>query len=186
MALAESTCVSERHEQATAAGKLTAGQMAARLNRVFKTDPKIKAAELKPFAVEWHHSGFIPGKTYGGSHMGRTYFFGPNTDRALLYDSVMAARMESAQIEAEPIVTRYFFSAGFEKLHRANRWDPKWRVYAVIEAVECKASDFFGKKTEISQADFEAMKRYDGSDLEAYESWDGFKHRMGAEHGSAV
>ena len=74
MALAFQTTgkyVSERHEIAKQKGLITAGQAAAIISR--KTGTKISASEIRPFADEWHHSGFYAGK------MGKTWFFRSST-----------------------------------------------------------------------------------------------------------
>ena len=89
--------VSERHADASAEGKLTSGKIAGMLSKKF--GEKITAKEVKPFAGEWHHSGFYQGNR--GSTMGRTYFFPPNTDLEELYKKVCEARANAAEIGAE-------------------------------------------------------------------------------------
>uniref|UniRef100_A0A6M3JAE2 Uncharacterized protein n=1 Tax=viral metagenome TaxID=1070528 RepID=A0A6M3JAE2_9ZZZZ len=168
--------ISERHAEAGAAGKLTAGNVAAILNRKFKPTPKIKAKELKDFADEWHHSGFYKGTR--GNTMGRTYFFSPSVDFELLYKKVCESRSYTTDVAAEPDVERYFFSAGFEKLSRRSKWEKKWRVYAKFEAIVCKSSIQFSKKTEISKEDYELLKGFENYDLKAYETVGEFKNRM--------
>ena len=170
--------VSKRHAEASAEGKLTAGNVAAIINRRFKPEPKVTAKELKEFAPEWHHSGFYKGSN--GSTMGRTYFFPADTDFDELFQRVCKTREYNARIEAEADIERYFFSAGFERLHRRSRWDKAWRVYAVFEAIQCKPSMTvpFEKKEEISREDYEVFKKHEEEDLEAYESFQHFKDRM--------
>ena len=165
--------VSERHAEASAEGKLTSGKIAGMLSKKF--GKKITAKEVKPFASEWHHSGFYQGNR--GSTMGRTYFFAPNTDLEKLYKEVCEARANAAEIAAEPEVERYFFSAGFEKLHRQNRYQKAWRVFAIFEMIKCNSSNN-AKKTEISREDYEVLKQFAGRDLEAYEFFEHFKARM--------
>lgn len=77
---------SNRHKEAKLNGKLTAGEVAKILNKQFKPEVKINAKELKPYATEWHHSGFYKG--YNGSRMGRTYFFDPETNFSELYKKI--------------------------------------------------------------------------------------------------
>lgn len=179
--LSETKCVSERHERAIECGLLTAGQMASRINRELNPNPKVRATELKPFAAEWHHSGFMPrGRKYGGSHMGRTYFFAPNADTAQLYALVEADRAEAVRIATEPDIDRYWFAPGFERHGR------RWRVFASFGVTRCKPSEpLGGKRTEITRDDYEAMHGYADRDLESYETFSEFKRRMEAEHGNA-
>ncbi len=158
--------VSERHAEASANGLLTAGEVAKKLRKM--SGEKITAAELKPFADEWHHGGFYKGGS--GSTMGRTYFFYPDTNLTELAHKVLAER-------AEPIVTRYFFSAGFERqIGRDGR--KRWQPVAKFEALDCKTDDYYPKKIAITQQDFESLKEFEGRELEPYESFSHFKERV--------
>ena len=170
--------ISERHAEAASEGKLTAGRIAEIMNRQFDANPKIAAKELKPFAAEWHHGGFYKGNR--GSTMGRTYFFAADTNLEELYKKVMAARDEAATIAAEPTVTRYFFAVNFLRICNPQK---HYIPQAHFEIIECKSSDCFAKKTEISKEDYEICKGFEGRDLEAYESFRNFKERM-AKNGS--
>ena len=167
--------VSERHAEATAEGKVTAGQMAQKLSRV--AGFKIAAKELKEFAAEWHHSGFYRGGN--GQTMGRTYFFDPDCDLQQLLAKVMANRDAEEQREAEPIVTRYFFGAGFVKRYGGRFGKKRWQPVAQFEAKPCRQSDYFAKLTEITKADYDLLHHTAGSDLESYESFAAFKQRIG-------
>lgn len=168
--------VSERHAVARSEGKLTAGEMAKKLNNQFKIEPKIKATELKLFATEWHHSGFYKGG--GGSTMGRTYFFNPDCNLNVLLSQIQAARLEEANRSIEADVVRYFFMPRFER--QTGRYGKvRWQPLADITAVTCKPSDSFNAKAiEISRDDYELLKSYDGYELEPYETFTHFKTRM--------
>jgi len=173
MALANKTTgkyVSERHAEATSNGLLTAGQIAKKMRKI---GMKVKAAELKPYANEWHHSGFYKGSN--GSTMGRTYFFRPNTDLRRLYEQVLADRQETARIEAEPDVERFFFVTRFRKRYGRRRG---WQPVARFEAKMCKPTETFDNSTEISKKDYDLLKQFDGKDLYAYENVSEFKKRM--------
>lgn len=170
--------VSERHAEAKAAGKLTAGQVAAKLNRKFKPAVKIKAKELKPFANEWHHSGFYKGSS-SGSTMGRTYFFDAATNLDQLYKLVCDARIEAAKAAAEPEVERFWFVTGFERVV-INRFG-KLGYKPIAEF--CHQSTTPKKGTEISREDYLAMQQFAGERLEAYESFTHFKERMEVQNG---
>jgi len=166
--------VSERHAGATAAGKLTAGQIAVRLRRA-TGDKSIKAAELKPFSTEWHHSGFYKGPN-GRSGMGRTYFFSADTDMDKLYQAVLDNRAKAARIAAEADTERFFFRVAFRKRHgRCGGFQPVAR----LESRTCKPSEPAGKNAQaISKDDYELLKPFDGEDLRAYETASQFKLRM--------
>jgi DNA-binding transcriptional regulator YdaS (Cro superfamily) len=68
--------VSEQHESARRRGLLTAGEVAAKIRKA--TGRQVSAKDLRPYADEWHHSGFYAGK------MGKTWFFRPNTIEFLI------------------------------------------------------------------------------------------------------
>lgn len=170
--------VSERHAEAKDSGMLTAGQIAKLITKKF--GEKIKAAELRFYADEWHHSGFYKGNN--GSTMGRTYFFKPPSEEHLqwLFDEVMRDRKEIAELEAEQDVERYFFETGFEKRYDGPRGRKRWQPIAKIKAVCCKPSEGMmnGKNMEISREDYELLKEHDGEDLKPYELFSEFKKRM--------
>jgi hypothetical protein len=106
MGLADSGTVSERQAAAQADDrKITAGELAAKMRRA---GLNVTAKELKPLALEWHHSGWIPGRKYDGSRMGRTYFFPVDTDIDKLYKDVLDARAETiAEAERPDVLVHY-------------------------------------------------------------------------------
>lgn len=109
MGLAGCGTVSERHAEARHdANKLTAGELAEKMR---KAGLDVSAAELKPLAPEWHHSGWIPGpRRFGGSKMGRTYFFPADVDINVIYADVLAARDRQITEKAEADVTVHYES----------------------------------------------------------------------------
>lgn len=145
---------SERHQAAKEEGKLTAGQMARKINRAVKLTPPAAAAELKPLAAEWHHSGFMPG---GG--MGRTYFFPPDADARTLAEQVAAARV------APP--TRCW-----QVRFRADRGAYGRKHYVPIAHVfELDRGKVVPTKAErISRELYDSLLPFEGQDLEPYES----------------
>jgi hypothetical protein len=157
--------VSERHAEAAANGLLTAGQMAKKIKRVLGV--KVLAKELKPYADEWHHSGFYKGGN--GSTMGRTYFFKPDVNLERLYESVCNDR---AELE-KPQRTVYQFGVKFRKGYGRRKWIP----LAHFEVLEIPA-DQAGISDEVSPEDYELLKKFEGEELEPYESFYHFKERM--------
>lgn len=158
---------SERHQAAIESGKLTAGEMAARLSKIY--GEKITAKELKPLAPEWHHSGFYK-PANGRSTMGRTYFFGADADPAGLIEQVLAARI------AEPVVAqdKYYFVVGFERVRINSFGKLGYKPVARFEV----AKDTPKNGTEITAEEFENARQYAGQRLEAYETFRQFKMRM--------
>jgi len=164
--------VSERHAEAAAQGKMTAGQMAKLLNQRFSIEPKITARELKPLASEWHHSGFYKGRA--GSTMGRTYFFAVEMNLDELCKSVCDQRGQAAKQAAEAKVVIHKFSAGFRRGYGRRRWVP----VAKFEAIEVAESELYQHSDTISPEDYQTLKKFAGEELEAYETFEHFKSRM--------
>ena len=170
--------VSERHAEAKAEGKLTAGQVARILRN---RDVKITAKELKRYATEWHHSGFYKGSN--GSTMGRTYFFPVDTDFDALVKKINEARMEESLIAREPDVERYFFCTEFEIRYDGGRSRSRKRYQPIASfvAVQMKPSQLwpdFKNNCEMIKDDYELLKQFEGEDLEPYETFRHFKERM--------
>lgn len=169
---------SDRHEQAKQDGKLTAGETAKLLNKNFKPETKITAAELKPFATEWHHSGFYKGGN--GSTMGRTYFFSPDTNLEELFQLVITNREKMSFISAEVEEEIYYFKADFIKCGsgRHSYWQPIAEFGSCLVKPSNLISFLNGKKTQISKEDYELLKSFEKRHLESYESFYHFKERM--------
>lgn len=68
--------VSERHKAARQRGLYTAGEAAAKIRKI--SGAQVSAKDIRPFADEWHHSGFYAGK------MGKTWFFREDTIEFLI------------------------------------------------------------------------------------------------------
>lgn len=171
---------SERHESAKQSGKLTAGEVAKLINKRFKPEPKVTASELRPFATEWHHSGFY--KSHCRSTMGKTWFFDAEifeNFESEYYTKILSAREEEAAIAAEVSELVFYFKAGFEKRGSGRR--SFWQPIAELGEAEVKASEypsFFSKREKICKEDYCQFNKYNGRSLERYESFESFKERM--------
>jgi len=159
--------VSERHAQAKAKGKLTAGQVAKILR---KRGLQIKAKELKRYANEWHHSGFY--KDSSGLKMGRTYFFPADIDFDILIERIENDRIIGEQIDEEKNRTAYIFKVGFRKGYGRRKWIPIAKFITKVVPENGMIPD------EISLEDYEALKRFEGEELEPYETFAHFRERM--------
>ncbi|MBC9913061.1 hypothetical protein [Chitinophaga varians] len=79
---------SENYQDAEEKGLLKAGDVARLLTKKFKE--KISAAELTPFASEWHHAGvFKSGNALKGK---RIYFFSPAAVEKITLERILAGR----------------------------------------------------------------------------------------------
>jgi len=67
---------SANHYAAQERGLKTAGEAAREISKA--TGKKILARDIRPWATEWHHSGFY------GRNMGKTWFFDQDTIRNLI------------------------------------------------------------------------------------------------------
>ena len=178
MALAFETTgkyVSERHAAASAEGMITAGQLAAKMSRLF--GEKITAKELKPYANEWHHSGFYKGN--GGKIMGRTYFFRADQNLKTLYNSIMAVRREIVIGAAKPDIEKFSFDVAFKKTYTGRYGKKRWQPIAVFKIVVIKEGDLDHPiSNEITKKEYDLLKKFDGEDLEPYETFSEFKLRI--------
>jgi hypothetical protein len=172
---------SERHEAAKQSGKFTAGEVARLINNRFKLEQKITAAELRPFATEWHHSGFY--KQAGSrSTMGKTWFFDlSKITIEKLVELVLQKREEGARIAAEPEIDIYYFAANFKPeygSYRKKYWQPI-ASFGIAQVKESQLHNFLkGKKTQITFEDYELLIKFEGRYLESYETFNHFKERM--------
>ena len=143
MGLSTSGTVSERHAAARQdASKVTAGQLAARMRRA---GMPVTAAELRRWAPEWHHSGWIPGPARGGSRMGRTYFFPIDTDIEKLYANVLAERARKAANPPPPAAPAGDVVVHYEEIVRSTRKAALYRVggrEVWIGDFQCRAHDW--------------------------------------------
>lgn len=84
---------SENYQDAEEKGLLKAGEVAKLLSKKF--DEKITAAELTPFATEWHHVGvFKAGAALKGK---RVYFFAPAAVEKITLAQILAGRQTPAK-----------------------------------------------------------------------------------------
>lgn len=169
MALAESGTVSERHAAARKSEKkLTAGEMAAAMR---KAGYEVTAADLKPFAPEWHHAGFRP----GGKGMGRCFFF-PVEDATPAGMERLADRVAKAKAAAS--LTRYGWVVAFRRERGAygrTRWQP------IAEVREFAPGQKLPEKyTEITPEEYAALAPHNGAELEPHESRASFLARISA------
>ncbi|MBC9929744.1 hypothetical protein [Chitinophaga qingshengii] len=84
---------SENYQDAEEKGLLKAGEVAKWLSKKF--NEKITAAELTPFATEWHHAGvFKAGAALKGK---RVYFFAPAAVEKITLAQILAGRQTPAK-----------------------------------------------------------------------------------------
>ncbi|MGN7818903.1 hypothetical protein ACTJJB_02165 [Chitinophaga sp. 22536] len=151
---------SENYQDAEEKGLLKAGDVARLLTKKFKE--KISAAELTPFASEWHHAGvFKSGNALKGK---RIYFFSPAAVEKITLEQVLARRQQPVK---DTRAVKGWYPQYFRMTDPVSRRTYNKRFVGIYEGPAHKAPKGFQSLPEEA---FKKAVQQKGKELKAGES----------------
>ena len=145
---------SENYQHAEDRQLLKAGEVASLLSKKFNT--KIAAAELAPFAGEWHHAGVF--KQGSGLKGRRIYFFKPSDIEKITLEKILANRKKVP--DTRPV--QGWFTQYFKMTDPATRRRINKAFVGIYSGPASKAPKGF---TVLSPEDFTKAETLRGTEL---------------------